>query len=987
MRRIPITILAVVASIAMFLALGAGTPAWAQLTTASISGTVVDQNGPIPGASIAAVNTQTGFLHETTAGNDGKFQLAGLPPGTYEITVKAEAYKPQSRTMQVLVGQTPVVDFKLTIDAVYAENITVVGETTQVLVDTRTPELATNITRQQIENLPMNSRNFLAYAQLAPGVSFTRDTDAAGQTFSSGAQDSKQVNVFIDGVSMKNDIIKGGAFMQDSSRGNPFPQGAVQEYQVITQNYKAEYEKATAAVITAVTKSGGNQFTGDAFYLYQNKGMVAQDQFAIKRGDKKAPYKRDQYGLSFGGPIIQDKLNFFLTGEQQKRDVVASIFHGPSWDLAPANVRSALSTYSTGTLSQPFDSKLFFGKLSFQPTTNQAADLSYNRRDESELRGAGGQRVVEGSSKGLVGTDAVTLRHQFVFSGNAINEANLMYQDMSWADTAVDLNKPHMNFVNLLDVGSKDYIQDLDQKRYGLRDDVSLFRPWHGSHAFKVGGIINKADYNLTKSAFLNPYYEFRSEENWQYPFKAVFGFGNPSLKFNNTQYGIYAQDDWTLSNFTASYGLRYDYETNMLDNKFVTPAAIVNGLQTACRHYDKPVGGKNDWCIRDLFNINDYISTGSNRKSPKDMVQPRLGLSWDVMGNGQTTAFGGWGIYYDRVTLNDIYDEAYHQQWGQYTVCFTQDGTQPAGCAVPAVTWDPKYLTADGLRQLINSGKAPGPEINLLNNHTKAPETTQWTLGMRQKLGAAWLGSLSYANSRSKNGMFWSFATLPPGTNFNDRWGSWVSIPNYALVMRSYDARRRKYDGVYLTLDRPRTAGSRWGANVAYTWSRGFQNASKDDGAAFSFDWLPGNWPMFPSNGDERHKLVMSGSLALPANFEASSIINLGSGTPYDFTDCLAGWDKCVYHPNGLRAEKQSFLGIKQFAYRSVDARVQWTAPAVSRVRMALIGEGFNVFNFKNNGCLDGWRGAPNEPSATFGQPTCQFNTRRYQVGTRLTF
>ena len=156
-------------------------PVQAQMSTASISGVVADENGPIPGASVAAVNAQSGFRYETTAYNDGRYQIAGLQPGVYSIQVSSPAYTEQSRTVQVLVGQTVTVDFRLTVDALYTENITVVGESTQLLVDTRSPEVSTNITPQQIENLPLNNRNFLAFASLAPGVSFTRDTDAQGQ--------------------------------------------------------------------------------------------------------------------------------------------------------------------------------------------------------------------------------------------------------------------------------------------------------------------------------------------------------------------------------------------------------------------------------------------------------------------------------------------------------------------------------------------------------------------------------------------------------------------------------------------------------------------------------------------------------------------------------------------------------------------------------------------------------------------------------------
>lgn len=956
----------------------------AQMSTATITGKIVDETGALPGATVVATNTSTGFTHQATAAVDGSYQLAGLAPGTYAITVSAEAFKPQTQNVQVLVGQSLTANFRLSLDAVYAENITVVGDSTQLLVDTRTTEVATNITQQQIESLPMNNRNFLAFAGLAPGVSFTRDTEGQGQTFSSGAQDAKQVNVFIDGVSYKNDIIKGGAFMQDSSRGNPFPQGAVQEYQVLTQNYKAEYEKATAAVISAVTKSGGNNLTGDVFYLFQDKGMVTQDDFARERGDKKADYERNQYGLSLGGPIIRDRMHFFVTGERNERDVVSSVFYGSQWNEAPANVKSALSGYETGTVVAPFESTLLFGKLSFQPSANQSAEFSVHTRDEDEIRGFGNQRVQEGGSNIVIGTDAATLRHQFVFGSNAVNEGVLSYQSLAWADTATDLSKVHQNFVNLLDVGSKDFIQELEQTRIAIRDDASFYLSWRGAHTLKVGGVASNVKYDLTKSAFLNPLYEYRGNEGWQYPFKALVGFGDPSLDFDNNQFGFYVQDDWAINKLTINAGVRWDYETNMLNNDWVTPPDLANGLRTACRTYGQPVGGKTEWCIRDLFDVEDYISTGNERESPTDLFQPRLGLSYDVRGNGQTVVFGGWGLYYDRVTLNDIYDEAYRNQWKQYTVCFTQDGTPNPECGPRAVAWDPKYLDPAQLRTLVQSGQTGGPEVYLLNNNTEVPESKQWTIGVRQKLGAQWLGSLTYANSHSENGLVWSFGTEPPGTKFDDRWGNWIGIPGYGFVLRSYSKRVRDYEGIYLTLDRPRTAGSRWGANLAYTYSEGFQNASLDDGVAFSFDFLPPDFPRFPANGDERHRIVASGSVSLPAGFEASSILSLGSGTPVSYAEALTG--PYHYYPNGARQPQQSFLGM-DFAYRSVDARLQWNAPTFSNVRVALIAEAFNVFDFDNYSAYDTWGGGQNAPNANFLTPNTEFNTRRFQFGTRITF
>ncbi|MGI8478892.1 MAG: carboxypeptidase regulatory-like domain-containing protein, partial [Gaiellaceae bacterium] len=799
----------------------AGDPAQAQIATAAISGAVVDDTGPLPRASIVAVNTQSGFRHEAIAGNDGRYQLAGLQPGTYEIRVSAEAFKEQVKTVQVLVGQTAAVDFHLTLDAVFTENITVVGTTAQLLIDTRSPEVATNITPQQIEDLPLNNRNFLAFAGLAPGVSFTSDTDAKGQEFRSGAQNPKQVNVFVDGVSFQNDIIKGGAFMQDDSRGNPFPQSAVQEYQVITQNYKAEYEKAAAAVITAVTKSGGNQYHGDVFYFFQNKDMVAQDDFSKARGEKKGEYERNQYGLSFGGPILRDKMHFFLTGERNQRDVVSSVFHGAAWDSRPANVAAILDPYPTGPFTAPLDSQLYFGKLSFQPTASQSADLSIHRRDEQAVREFGGQRVREGARGFEIYTDALTLRHQLVL-GSYVNEAIGTYQKLEWQQSALGPNTPRLNYQDLLDIGGNFYLQDLQQTKIGFRDDLSRYVEWHGSHALKAGVVVNWADYSMSKLDHFNPSFEFRSRDNWQFPFKATFGFGDPTLDFGNTQWGVYLQDDWSIKNLTVSAGLRYDYETNMLNNDWVTPEAVVNGLRTACRTYEQPIGGKNEWCLRDLFDIDNYISTGNNRSSYSGMYQPRIGLTWDPFGNGRTSVFAGWGLYYDRVTLNDIYDEQYRHAFKRYEFCFTQDGTQPADCGAPAIQWDPSLLSAQALRDLIASGRAGGPDVFLLANDTKPPRTIQYTAGVRQQLGKSWLASLTYAASRGKNTMAWSWAGQPPGTTFNDRWSNLIGIPGYGLIMRSYDVRETKYDGVFLTLDRPKTAGSKWGANLAYTFGKG---------------------------------------------------------------------------------------------------------------------------------------------------------------------
>ena len=369
-------------------------------------------------------------------------------------------------------------------------------------------------------------------------------------------------------------------------------------------------------------------------------------------------------------------------------------------------------------------------------------------------------------------------------------------------------------------------------------------------------------------------------------------------------------------------------------------------------------------------------------------MIQPRLGFSWDPTGTAKTVVTGGWGMYYDRIPLNDVYNEQRLHTWKIYDFCFTANpsevGQYVNGCAAPAVLWDPAYQSAAGLDGLIASGTAPGPQVFLLDNNTHVPRSNQWTLGLRQQLGN-WLGSVTYANTRGYNSMVWSFGTLAPGTAFNDRWSNSISIPGYGFVLRSYDTKKSWYEGYFLTLDKPYTSESKWGFNLAYTYADARQQASYDQGVAFAFDSLPPDFATFKNIYTEKQKLVMSGTVGLPAGFRISSIITLTSGLPFYLTDCTAGWDKCF--GTSMTPETQSFLGVSGWAYRSVDLRAEWGINVSEDVHVGLIGEAFNVFNYSNDTCFDGWTGGPGGLNDHFGKPWCQYNTRRFQVGAKVSF
>lgn len=969
--------------VALLVALGPPSPA--QVTTAALSGKVVDEAGqPLPGALVEAKNLTSGFVFRATSKDDGGFTLANLPPGRYEVTVSLGDLPPQQQNLDLLLGQTATAVFRIVTTGLFTEEVVVVGSK---LFDLRSPEVATNVTPEQLVYLPQRERNFINFAALAPGV-YVDPREDSNRYFRGAASSAKQVNAFVDGLSYKNDLMEGGAFMQDASRGNPFPQNAIQEFQVLTQNYKAEFEKSASAVITAVTKSGGNTLAGDLFYSYQNKDMVTLDRLSKERGFSKPDYKRQLGGLSLGGPFVKDKLHFFLSYELNRQDRFNQVFRGPQWDnpTVPADLKQRLSRYQTGNIKAPFESDLYFGKLSWQPSVSSTVDLSLYSRDEDERRGFGGQRVDEGAERFRISTDALVLKWSTLFGPSTFNELTVTQQEMRWFPSALGAATPRQNYIGLLDVGAKDASQDFTQKRLGLREDLTRYLSWHGDHTVKAGVSANFMDYRIVKTLFPNAYYEYREAERWQYPVLARLGFGDPKLSYSNDQYGLYLQDDWRLTpTLTLSLGVRWDYESNMLNNDWTTPASLVTALRSACRTYAQPVGGKTRWCLTDFLDLKTFTTDGTQRDPYKGMIQPRVGFSWDASGKGTTVIYGGWGKYYDRIALNDIFDEKYRQTYKIYTFCFV-----PGACSNP-IPWRPEYATPAGLRSIIASGEAPGPEIFLVNNNMKPPRSDQWTLGLRQKLGS-WLAGFSYAGVRTYNLMAWVFADLPPGTTFNDRWSGNVPISGYARAFKTSTARKTKYDAFYLTLDRPFTAESNWGANVAYTYGKAKAFGPGTDGVIFALDYTgPQAFDWHPADFDERHRLVASGTVGLPLGFRLSSIITLGSGTPFTVYDASRGWNNFKVRFGAGRFEKRSFLGIKEWVYRSVDLRLDWETPVFSGVRLGISGEAFNVFNFVNEGC-PGWGTgfippAGDPPNTSFGKGECQFNTRRYQLGARISF
>ncbi|HEX9982230.1 MAG TPA: TonB-dependent receptor [Thermoanaerobaculia bacterium] len=921
---------------ALFLALF-GTLAYGQTTTSTIRGVVQDESGnPFPGAVLVATNAASGFRHTATAGSTGNFQLVGLTPGTYTIEVSATSYKESTRNVTLRVGQTLDLDFRLTPDLVLTESITVVGSEA---VETRTPELGTNVSPLQIESLPQNDRNFLNFAALAPGVLV--GTDDLRKEIRAGAQSSSATNVFIDGVSFKNDVIQGGVVGQDASRGNPFPQNAVQEFRVITQNYSAEYQKASSAIITAITKSGSNTMSGDAFFYYQDKSLVADDPLTGANPE----YQRNQYGFSVGGPIVRDRLHYFFSYEANDQDRENTVTIGSGFESNPT-LRNELLGH-TGTFVSPFRSDLAFAKASFQPGSSQLFDWSANFRRETDIRGFGDQTSRDSAENVKNDVWGTALRHQFTAS-TLLNELSLSYQDFAWNPQPLNMDEVGRVYENqgggvVLRIGGRDTEQQIGQQRLALRDDVTFTSlDFHGSHSLKIGGNVEQLDYTVTKYFEENPRYFFKDGISATIPYKARWGYGNPDLSADNTQYGIYGQDDWAVGNkLILNLGLRWDYETNMFDTDYVTPLEVRQRLS-------------------DSFPAN-YFTDGDDREPKTDMFQPRLGFSYDLFANGRTVAFGGAGRYYDRNLFNNTLDERFRLQHVVGEFLFSPDGSVPG-----TAKWDPKYLTREGLLELQASGITGRPEVFLVDNNTEVPYSDQWNIGVRQTFGNM-VAAASYSNIKSYNGFtyIWGAGFCCPNPPFD---------PNYSNVLISNDDVRTWYDAVYLTLDRP--FSGRYGFNVAYTWS----DAEQIGGDLFSLDRrVPTDYARYGTPGTMEHRIVANAIVAIPWDVRASTLIQYSSGEKFRYHD----------FPNGFCGDNNCYVprAGEGPSWTTVDLRFEKDFRFASTYRIGATIEAFNVFNEARYRSFEDFN--PPEGNPNLGKPRdiVVGSQRRFQFGIRLGF
>ncbi len=951
----------------------------AQTTTGSIRGYVTTSDGqPATGATVTATNVANGAARTNAANDRGFYILTGLVPGEYSVAVRRVGLQPQTRRQTVGIGQVIQLDLQLTNVAAQLSTVTVAAS--RPGLETRTSEVATNVSQAQINALPTTDRNFLGLAGLAPGVRISGEgAEGTTKNFRAGALDAGSINVFIDGASQKNDITGSGIAGQDASRGNPFPQNAVQEFRVITQNFKAEYQKASSAIIVATTKSGSNQWHGSLFGSYVNDGFVALDTFQrVNRQANPTTFKLQDYrrylgGATLGGPIIRNKLFFFGSYEGNNQNRANNVGFNTLPATLPADIASRFNS-NVGSFTSPFRESLVLAKLNFVANEQTNYELSYNGRYETDVRSFGGTTSIESAENVRNKVNGFVLKRSWA-EGSQLHESLVNLSRWNWDPTPNNRNQLGLNYEGVGRLGGQNGGQSWIQSRASVRHDYT-YTGWRagGEHTIKVGGNFDRVDYSANKPFSRPPIFTFTSAESFAFPRSAQYGTGSPDIAASNNQVGLCAQDDWSpTKKLSFNLGIRWDYESNQLDKNYITPAQVRADLDSVLRNRG--------------FDPSVYFTDGTKRKNFLGAFQPRVGFSYALDEAQHTTVFGSAGLFYDRSNFNNGLDERFRLQYAQRNFQFSADGAPRDGR--PTIKWDPSYQSIAGLDGLIAAGLAPQPEVFLIRNDTKPPVSTQFSGGIRQVLGD-WRVAATYTNVASRNGFTYIFGNRNAnGTCCSD------NSANYSNVLLSDNNPRSWYQALMLQIDRPYFFAGRdkfnWGVGVAYTHAQGRQRG----GDLFSLDYKDANsYPKFPTSIDVPNLLVANWILDIPYlwGIQYSGVLRLHSGDPYNIFDFSAGFGpgqgKILL--NTGRPPKKSFVVPGNiWGYRNVDMRLRKDLAGRGMLsRFAVTADLFNAFNFANLACWEGFIPPTPEVNANLGKASCvASDARRLQLGAVIEF
>jgi hypothetical protein len=807
--------------------------------SATLRGRVVDAQGNGVGARVVATQARTGIARETLADATGHFTLPSVPPGDVLVAMTAQGFAEWRGLLAVSVGQVAQIDVTLTLAALQeAVNVNAGAGT----VDRLTSVVGSVVSAREIETLPLNGRNFLELAFLTPGSAPAPNFDptkAQSVAISSAGQLGRGGNILIDGMDNNDDVV--GGPLQN------IVQDGIQEFQVATNRFSAELGRSASSVVNVVTRSGGSTPTGSASIYLRDQAWQALPSILDPDEAGDPPFDRQQFAATFGGPLVPGRVFGFGAIEYRNQD--GGVLVGVR-DPATRTIRRSYA-------DAPLDDLLTTARVDWRASGRDDATLRYSGQRQDDISASTIDRAIGSASQRQQSKNrmhSVLGTWTRVLSARAVNSFSA---SLSNFDNAIIPVTPgvQLTFPSIQDGSSFRVPQGTTQRRFQIANTLSLAR---GAHQWKFGGQIQRVDAAFDLGVFRDGRVELVEDfaafdrngdgvtNDDDLLFAVTLRSGKPDQDLelpdaDNVHVAFFVQDDWRVTpQLTANLGVRYELDTDV----------------------------NNSSRVGELNPIVAPFVTGERRRDANNLA-PRIGFNWTTA-DGLTSVRGGYGIYYDRVTLQiqslerglDGRALPVEVRAGNVFFIDEQNGTVPPFAPSVSNPFGGFILPGEG---------ASG--INIIDPRLQNPRTQQLSIGGQRQLGARQVLRVDLVYNRGDQFLI--------GRTVGEVFNPVVGGPDRVVSLES--SAKTEYSALLAEFER-RFSG-RVGARAAYTLSKAW-NYANDDQIPFGSGPLDPNdlereWANTPN--DRRHRLVLSGVVDLGRAFQLSGVWTLSSGVPMD--------------------------------------------------------------------------------------------------------
>jgi len=918
----------------LLLAVLVSMPLFAQQT--GISGRVSDPSNAVVANVTVTATGADGTKVTTTTNASGQYQFPGLRAADYKLRFEVSGFAPAERTLTVLVGQVATVDVSLQLSQTSS---TVNVEAEANAVDTSNSTVAGDVSPTEVSKIPLNGRNYLQLAMMVPGI-----TSNDVQNSPLGSTDSGKMQINVDGQQVTQNSA-GTTF------GQPiFSDDAIDQYQIITNRFDATMGRSSRLQVVVQTKSGTNNFHGTLFGYFRNSDFNASDSVA----HKVLPFSDQQFGGTVGGPVIKNKLFFFFSyeGERQPLTSVDS----------PTGYLDTSGNQITFNFPNSYNTRAYLLHMDWQINNNQRLSARGSGSTWAiPFNGVAGSVSPQGEYAATREFYAITGTWTWTISPALVNEAKIGFNHFSWSNTPL-LQTQGFSTLDGNAWGSPyNYPQVLAQNNTQYRDDLFWLK---GNHSFKFGGDYQHVPYSgnfgqyvrgyatlnaPTSLSLISVFPVWNQPSTWNLsllnPYVTNYqqGFGNYIYSLPTNNMGAWVQDDWKVNKkLTLNLGVRYDNDLGIFNpNLHLTYTGA-----PATPHYNQNA-----------------------------LFQPRLGFTYDPMGDRKTVIRGGAGMFYADVQANQSIDDTIFNGQTTITPSITVNAANPIN-----ITQQPTPFNVNGIIGVTGaqflSGAVPvnAQNIQPLGPNVRTPYSLQLSGGVERQINKDWSFSADYVHFRIYHDWIRQDAnvSMNPATGYALSPATSGRPDTSVAQIKQFitpNGAGSIYDALQVAVNH--RFSHNFSAQAAWTLSRLKDSTTGPFYYPNNFFNLSDEWGPSPDN--QTNTLTLAGTYTTWKGIALSGQFHFGSGQNFQVTDSVTPFGLAGVVDNRLIANGTTtyinssciepaagglagYSEVKRDCFVGhpivrVDLRLSKTFTVHEHFRFIPMVEAFNLFNHSNFG------------------------------------